>query len=520
MPEGKKNVDAVGWRDLPNKDQLFLLALCRLSEPLSNTCLLPYIFYLIKSIASLDDVETSRISELSGILVAAFPLAQCITSVLWGRLSDSHGRKSIILSGLFVSALSNLAFGLSKTFGALLFWRILAGLANGNVGVMRTMTAEIVKEKKYQTRAFLLLPLIFNSGMVAALALGGCLADPVTNLPWLFGPHGWLNFSGNAEGVAWAAKYPYALPALFNATVLGLSLLLATLWLRETLEGKDGTPDRGLAIGHILTRQLSRLFRRRPHYIAVPLDDLETTVTANPPPHSKREPSLSTRPPFKAIWTSPIRTALLSFTLLPLHNTSFMHILPLYLSTPPSSDLPKPPFLFTGGLGLHSPSIGITLASLGICGILLQLLIYPRLQSRLKTLGVFRLSLFIFPLVYAAAPYLSLLAPARGSGLGGPGWLVLGTVVGAQIMARTLAIPSTVVLLTEAVRDKRVLGTVHGAGAMGAGLARAVGPAMGGWVFGLGLERGIVGLVWWVWLGLVAVLALAASYLMDGEDAE
>jgi hypothetical protein len=197
-----------------------------------------------------------------------------------------------------------------------------------------------------------------------------------------------------------------------------------------------------------------------------------------------------------------------------------MHILPLYLSTPPSTEPQKPPIFFNGGLGLHSPSIGLTLSSLGICGILLQLLIYPRLQSHLKTLGVFRLSLFIFPLVYAAAPYLSLLAPSQGSSLGGPGWVALGTVVGAQIMARTLAIPSTVVLLTEAVRDKRVLGTVHGAGAMGSGLARAVGPAVGGWVFGLGLEKGVVGLVWWTWLGLVAVLALAASYLMDAEERE
>ncbi len=40
-------------------------------------------------------------------------------------------------------------------------------------------------------------------------------------------------------------------------------------------------------------------------------------------------------------------------------------------------------------------------------------------------------------------------------------------------MARTMAIPSTVILLTEAAPAKNVLGTVHGAGNMLAALARS-----------------------------------------------
>src|SRR5947208_8737088 len=104
MPEGKKNVDAVGWRDLPNKDQLFLLALCRLSEPLSNTCLLPYIFYLMRSVLAAGDDSAGRISRLSGVLVAAFPLAQCATSMLWARFADSLGRRPAVVGALLVSA--------------------------------------------------------------------------------------------------------------------------------------------------------------------------------------------------------------------------------------------------------------------------------------------------------------------------------------------------------------------------------------------------------------------------------
>ena len=521
MPRTQSKQSPVRWLDIPNKDQLFILALCRLSEPLSNTCLLPYMYYLIKSITSSDSQslnagEESRISKLSGVLVAAFPLAQFATSILWGRLSDSYGRKSIILLGLFVSAFSNLAFGLSRTFGALLFWRTLSGLANGNVVVMRTMTAEIVKEK-YQTRAFLLLPLIFNSGMVAALALGGCLADPVINIPWLFGPQGLFNFNSNLGGVAWVIRYPYALPALFNATLLGLSLIVAVLYLRESLQTPEFTPDLGARLGASIIRFFRRIIsKREAKYSSLPLEDIEEASSH----HSESEPSTSStpisgqkRPPFRAIWTPRVLAAILSFGLLPLHNAAYMHILPVYFSTPPSPNSNATLFSFTGGLGLHTPSIGLWLSLFGIGGILLQTFIYPRLQAALGTLGVFRIALFTFPITYALAPYLSLMAPGEALT-----WIAMALVVASQIVARTLAIPSTVILLTDAVEQKSVLGTVHGAGNMLSSLARAVGPAVGGLMYAWGVGHGAIGAAWWLWLLVIAMIALAASYLMKEDE--
>ncbi|RWA10097.1 hypothetical protein EKO27_g4992 [Xylaria grammica] len=475
----------VRWRDLPNKDQLFILALCRLSEPLSNVCLLPYIFYLVRSVlpASDDDPPTdnsaARISEYSGVLVAAFPLAQCVISLPWGRLSDKHGRRFSIIGGLFVSVIANIGFGLSRSFGSLLFWRILAGLANGNVSIMRTVTAEAVRERRYQTKAFLLLPLVFNSGMVFSLALGGCLAEPVVNLPALFGPSGVFNTSGNAGGVAWALEYPYALPALLNAFLLGTSL--GTEYHKYTMmqDGEESTF----------------------------LNDSQSSFEKTEPSVAATEPA---KLPFRGIWTRRVISALVSFGLLPLHNSAFMHIFPVYLSSPPADNTEATFFAFSGGLGLRSATIGIWLATFGIGGILLQLFIYPRLQKRIGTRGVFRIALFLFPVTYVAAPYLSLLAGDHGVR-----WVFLGFIVCAQIMARTMAIPSTVILLTEAAPARTVLGTIHGAGNMLASLARAVGPAVGGYVFALGVEEGVIGLVWWLYLVGVALCALAWSYFTD-----
>ncbi|KAI0442677.1 major facilitator superfamily domain-containing protein [Xylaria telfairii] len=513
----------IRWRDLPNKGQLFILALCRLSEPLSNVCLLPYIFYLVRSVLPASDDDTStdnsaaRISEYSGLLVAAFPLAQCIISLPWGRLSDKHGRRLSIIGGLLVSVIANVGFGLSKSFGALLFWRILAGLANGNVSIMRTVTAEVVRERKYQTKAFLLLPLVFNSGMVLSLALGGCLAEPAVNLPALFGPDGIFNWSGNPEGVQWTLEYPYALPALLNAFLLSTSLILAVCGLKETLLGKEEHNDWGLRVGTVLRRLAMRLWSPSSHKYTM-MRDSEDASFLNDSGSSleKTEPSITlanpTKIPFRGIWTRKVISALVSFGLLPLHNSAFMHIFPVYLSSPPADNMEATFFVFSGGLGLRSATIGLWLSAFGIGGILLQLFIYPRLQKRIGTRGVFRIALFLFPITYVAAPYLSLLAGDHGAR-----WVFLGFIVCSQIMARTMAIPSTVILLTEAAPAKTVLGTVHGAGNMLASLARAVGPAVGGYVFALGVEEGVIGLVWWLYLVGVALCALAWSYLTENE---
>lgn len=491
----------IRWRDLPNKGQLFILALCRLSEPLSNVCLLPYIFYLVRSVlpksedGNPTDDSAARISEYSGVLVAAFPLAQCVISLPWGRLSDKHGRRFSIIGGLFISVIANIGFGLSRSFGTLLFWRILAG----------------------QTKAFLLLPLVFNSGMVLSLALGGCLAEPVVNLPTLFGPNGLFNSSGNPEGVVWALEYPYALPALLNAFLLATSLLLAVFGLRETLPGKEERKDWGLQVGAAIRGLATRLWNHgsTSHKYAA-MEDSEEAAFLNDDQSrlEKTAPTIATaepaKVPFRGIWTRRVVSALISFGLLPLHNSAFMHIFPVYLSSPPADNTEATFFAFSGGLGLRSATIGMWLSVFGIGGILLQLFIYPRLQKRIGTRGVFRIALFLFPVTYTAAPYLSLLAGDHAAR-----WVFLGFVVCAQIMARTMAIPSTVILLTEAAPSRTVLGTVHGAGNMLASLARAVGPAVGGYVFALGVDEGVIGLVWWIYLVGVALCALAWSYLTE-----
>lgn len=105
---------------------------------------------------------------------ASFPAAQFLTAILWGRFADSElgGRKRVIWIGLLGTMISMIGFGFSHSFPAAVFFRCVGGVLNGNIGVMRTMISEIIKEKKYQSRAFIILPMTFNIGVIIGPILG------------------------------------------------------------------------------------------------------------------------------------------------------------------------------------------------------------------------------------------------------------------------------------------------------------------------------------------------------------
>ena len=138
----------VTWVSLPRKGQLAVLTIARLSEPLTQTSLFAYMFYQLKSFdPSLSD---SVIASQGGMLQASFTAAQFVTAVLWGRAADTEwiGRKRVLLIGLFGTCFSCLGFGFSKSFKQAVIFRFIGGAVNGNIGVMRTMISEIIREKK------------------------------------------------------------------------------------------------------------------------------------------------------------------------------------------------------------------------------------------------------------------------------------------------------------------------------------------------------------------------------------
>ncbi|GMF68285.1 unnamed protein product [Aspergillus oryzae var. brunneus] len=139
--------------------QLFLLAICRVAEPIALTSIFPYSWVMVKDF---NVANGSDASFFAGILVSAFSLAEALTGMFWGSLSDRVGRKPVLLSGCVGTMASLLIVGFATNFWVALFGRALGGILNGNIGVIQTMVGELVKRPEHERMIF-----------------------PTTLLPWL-----------------------------------------------------------------------------------------------------------------------------------------------------------------------------------------------------------------------------------------------------------------------------------------------------------------------------------------------
>lgn len=127
--------------------QLLLLAICRVAEPIALTSIFPYSWVMVKDFKIANSHDASL---YAGILISAFSLAEALTGMFWGGLSDRIGRKPVLLFGCFGTMISLLMVGFSTNFWVALFGRALGGALNGNIGVIQTMVGELVKRPEHE----------------------------------------------------------------------------------------------------------------------------------------------------------------------------------------------------------------------------------------------------------------------------------------------------------------------------------------------------------------------------------
>ena len=106
-----------------------------------------------------------------GLLISVYSLTQFFFAPLWGRLSDSLGRKPVLLFGLFGTALAHIFFAFSLSFIQLFFSRILAGFFGGNLAVAKAYIADVTDPKE-RSKNMGLIGLAFGLGFTLGPALG------------------------------------------------------------------------------------------------------------------------------------------------------------------------------------------------------------------------------------------------------------------------------------------------------------------------------------------------------------
>ncbi|BCX14042.1 MAG: MFS transporter [Candidatus Dojkabacteria bacterium] len=132
--------------------------------------------------------EFSDSEFVYGIVLSTYPLFQFVATPVLGELSDSLGRRPVLIISqfgtllswfifLFAFAVKDLYFyGLSVGLIVIIFSRIVDGITGGNVSVANAYVTDVVPQED-RSRIFANLGLIFGLGFIIGPSLGGLSAS-------------------------------------------------------------------------------------------------------------------------------------------------------------------------------------------------------------------------------------------------------------------------------------------------------------------------------------------------------
>ncbi|CAG9955160.1 unnamed protein product [Clonostachys rosea f. rosea IK726] len=453
-------------------EQLSILAVARFAEPIAYTSVFPYLPAMIRDFG----IEQNKVARWAGLTSAVFSIAQSITAVPWGKASDRFGRKPVLICGLMSTMVTFLIWGMSTSLPMAITVRAIQGAGNGNVGIIRTMVAEMVTERVLQPKAFSIMPLVWSIGSVVGPSFGGFFAQPAKQYPNIFG------------NIELFKKFPYLLPNLVGSIFFLISMTSAIFFLKETLVSKRGEKDWGLQMGVRIRRALSRnpsSAQRRASFV-----DGEATAPLVPGnvnvKHSAAKPGSAG---LRDVFTRQSTINLVTYTFLAFHSVAYDQNIPVYLNHPRqkhTGDNTHMPFYFNGGFGLDIGAIGTIVSLYGVACGLIQFLIYSPLVTRYGVLNCFKVCSIILPFTYFFTPYCGLIEDTTAR------YTALAILMTVKAFGIIIAFPSTTILLTNSATSLSILGTLNGFATTFSGLGRAAGPALTGLTFTWGAEHGYI----------------------------
>ena len=114
-----------------------------------------------------------------GVIIASFSAMQFLFAPIWGRLSDRHGRRPMLLISTAGAAVSYVLFALSAkldnhsaAISLMIVSRMLAGICGGNIVVAQAYIADITPPEN-RSRRMGLIGMAFGLGFICGPILGG-----------------------------------------------------------------------------------------------------------------------------------------------------------------------------------------------------------------------------------------------------------------------------------------------------------------------------------------------------------
>lgn len=159
----------------------------------------------------------------AGMIASSLFIGRFFGGYFWGWLTDKIGRRPVLLISASLTYAATIAFGFTTTFYWAVCTRFLQGLFNGVIVCGRAAFAEICDETN-QTIGVSLVFAAWNSAIVIGPALGGFLAEPVKKYPSAF----------TVVSASFFTKFAYLLPSILIASILLFAILLVYFTFEET----------------------------------------------------------------------------------------------------------------------------------------------------------------------------------------------------------------------------------------------------------------------------------------------
>ncbi|KAG8780303.1 hypothetical protein FRC12_023220 [Ceratobasidium sp. 428] len=445
---------------LPVK-QISIVLLMQLAEPIAFTVIYPFIAELVYS-TGITGGDESKIGYYAGLIESIFFLTEGLFVLQYGRISDRIGRRPVLLFGMSGLTVSIFTFGLSKTFWGLVITRALSGALNGNVGVLKSMMAELTDETN-QAQCFAFLPIIWSTGSTIGPFLGGTFSHPARLRPGLFDTPFWN-------------EYPYFLPCLMTAIFTAFILVFSAFSLEETL--------------HSHTQPKPNSSENQAEDGAAGSIDRATSRPA---------------PSIKSVLTKHACIVIVNYAFLAYVGIAYLCVVPVIFAAP----------IEGGGLNFTPQVIGVILGIQGIVNGLVPVFYFASIHRRFGTKRTYIAGLASYLFLIASLPAMNALARR---GMMGAMW----TLMGAHLVVSCpplMSFSCTIIFVTSAASSKSSLGTLHGISQATISTIRAIGPASATSLFAFSVERNVWG-GWFVYAVLIGVnlLGIWASFWLEDES--